>query len=132
MYGLLLGLLILDGIFLSVVILLQAGKGGGLAAMGGGAAATDVLGGRQATTLLTRATWTGGTLFMVLALVLSIMSSQATVPTSILEGVTAPSTSAPQPVLPGAEPVTPPPAGATEDPGGAAEGEGNPPGTSNP
>ncbi|MBT8336788.1 MAG: preprotein translocase subunit SecG, partial [Gemmatimonadetes bacterium] len=65
MYGFLLAVLILDAIFLSVVILLQAGKGGGLAAMGGGAAATDgILGGRQATTVLTRATWTSGTVFM--------------------------------------------------------------------
>ena len=36
MYGFLLAVLVLDGIFLSVVILLQAGKGGGLAAVGGG------------------------------------------------------------------------------------------------
>ena len=35
MYGLLLAILVLDGFFLAVVILLQAGKGGGLAAMGG-------------------------------------------------------------------------------------------------
>ncbi len=100
MYGILLALLVLTGIFLGVVILLQAGKGGGLAAMGGGAAATDVLGGRQATTVLTRATWTAGGLFMALALVLSIMSSRATAPQSILQP-TAPATSAPEPVLPG-------------------------------
>ena len=127
MYGLLLGLLVLDGILLSVVILLQSGKGGGLAAMGGGAAATDVLGGRQATTLLTRATWTTGTIFMVLSLVLAIMSSRSTVPTSVLEGVTAPAATVPQPVLPGADaPVIPPE-------GGAAENEGNePPDTPNP
>ena len=126
MYGLLLGLLVLDGILLSVVILLQSGKGGGLAAMGGGAAATEVLGGRQATTLLTRATWTTGTIFMVLSLVLAIMSSRSTVPTSVLEGVTAPAATVPQPVLPGAEPNAAPP-------GGAAEDEGNePPDTPNP
>lgn len=105
MYGFLLGLLVLVGIFLSVVILLQSGKGGGLAAMGGGAASTDVLGGRQATTLLTRATWTAGTVFMVLSLVLAIMSSRSAAPTSILEGVNAPAASTPQPVLPGATPV---------------------------
>ena len=73
MYGFLLAVLVLDGIFMSVVILLQSGKGGGLAAVGGGAAMTEgILGGRQATTMLTRATWTSGTIFMVLALVLSI------------------------------------------------------------
>jgi len=71
MYGFLLAILVLDGLFLGVVILLQSGKGGGLAAMGGGAAATDgILGGRQATTVLTRATWIAGGTFMVLALVL--------------------------------------------------------------
>lgn len=103
MYGFLLTLIVLDGIFLSVVILLQSGKGGGLAAMGGsGTAMTDgILGGRQATTVLTRATWTSGTLFMVLALVLSIMSSRSAAPASVIQ-VDAPSAlPAPEPVLPG-------------------------------
>ena len=35
MYSILLAALVLDGLFLSVVILMQAGKGGGLAAVGG-------------------------------------------------------------------------------------------------
>jgi preprotein translocase subunit SecG len=102
MYGFLLAILILDGLLLSVVVLLQSGKGGGLAAMGGGAAMTEgLLGGRQATTVLTRTTWTTGTLFMVLALVLSIMSSRAQQPQSVIH-VNAPATEpAPQPVLPG-------------------------------
>ena len=117
MYGFLLAVLILDAIFLSVVILLQAGKGGGLAAMGGGAAATDgILGGRQATTVLTRATWTSGTVFMVLSLVLSIMSSRSAAPTSILRP-DAPASTAPAPVLPGLDDPTAP-AGA-----GGAGGE---------
>ena len=38
MYAFLLTLLVLDGLFMGVVILLQSGKGGGLAAMGGGEA----------------------------------------------------------------------------------------------
>lgn len=117
MYGFLLAALVLDGLFLSVVILLQAGKGGGLAAMGGGAAATEgILGGRQASTMLTRATWTSGSLFMALALVLSILSSKAQQPESILQ-FEAPA-EAPTPVL-----VTPPPAeGSTGD---QASGTGN-------
>ncbi|MFP3947496.1 MAG: preprotein translocase subunit SecG [Gemmatimonadota bacterium] len=127
MYGLLLALLVLDGIFLGVVILLQSGKGGGLAAMGGGASTMTegILGGRQATTMLTRATWAAGTLFMVLALVLSIMSSRSAQPDSVIrEGLQptqeqgAPAT-APEPVLPGQgeepaatpEPVVPPTGG---------------------
>lgn len=101
MYGFLLALLVLDGVFLAVVILLQAGKGGGLAAVGGGAAATEALGGRQATTLLTRATWAAGTAFMVISLILAILSSRGQVPPSVLEGVGAPVQVAPEPVLDG-------------------------------
>jgi preprotein translocase subunit SecG len=104
-YGVLLAVLILDGLFLGVVVLLQSGKGGGLAAMGGGAAATDgILGGRQATTMLTRATWTTGSVFMALSLVLSIMSSRAQLPQSVLGDLrqdAAPSLPvAAQPILP--------------------------------
>jgi len=127
MYGLLLAILILDGLFLCVVVLLQSGKGGGLAAMGGGAAATDgVLGGRQATTMLTRATWTTGSVFMVLSLVLSIMSSRTTLPQSILRQDVAPTEPVTQPILPTlvepgdaadgpAEPIQAPPGGDGND-----------------
>lgn len=122
MYGFLLAVLILDGFFLGVVILLQAGKGGGLAAMGGsGTTPTDgILGGRQATSLLTRATWTSGTLFMVLALVLSIMSSRSTAPSSILRPDAAPTspTTQPEAVLPGLGDDTP-----AGDPGAATGGD---------
>jgi len=112
MYGFLLAVLVLDGIFMSIVILLQSGKGGGLAAVGGGAAMTEgILGGRQATTMLTRATWTTGTIFMVLALVLSIMSSRSQAPESVIQ-VPTPAGQTPEPVIPGfgADPVTPAPA----------------------
>ena len=123
MYGFLLTVLVLDGIFLSVVILLQAGKGGGLAAVGGGGGTMTegVLGGRQATTVLTRATWSAGTVFMVLSLVLSIMSSRAQAPTSVIQVNAPAATTAPEPVLPGlgtpSTDGTPPAAGGTGNPG---------------
>lgn len=102
MYNFLLAILVLDGLFLGVVILLQSGKGGGLAAMGGGAAATEgILGGRQATTVLTRATWIAGGSFMALALVLSILSSRAQQPQSILLDDMQQTAPAPAPILPG-------------------------------
>ncbi|MDT8368732.1 MAG: preprotein translocase subunit SecG [Longimicrobiales bacterium] len=130
MYGLLLAVLILDGIFLTVVILLQSGKGGGLAAMGGsGTSMTDgVLAGRQATTVLTRATWIAGTAFMVLALVLAILSSRAATPESIIRPNVQ--QSAPQPVLPstgtdGAGAILPGAAGAGDDAGNEANGAGD-------
>ena len=127
-YGVLLAVLILDGIFLGVVVLLQSGKGGGLAAMGGGAAATDgILGGRQATTMLTRATWTTGSVFMFLSLVLSIMTSRTQVAQSILRQDAAPVLQVGQSILPGlldeigdagdgsGEPIEAPPAGDGND-----------------
>jgi preprotein translocase subunit SecG len=123
MYGLLLAVLILDGIFLGVVVLLQSGKGGGLAAMGGGAAATDgILGGRQATTMLTRATWTTGSLFMLLSLILSIMSSRSQLPQSILRQDLAP---AALPILPTLDQTEDAGDGSTEPSQAPASGDGN-------
>ena len=120
MYTFFLAVLVLDGIFMSVVILLQSGKGGGLAAVGGGAAMTEgILGGRQATTMLTRATWISGTIFLVLALVLSVMSSRAGQPESVIQ-VEAPVVApAPVSVVPGLgeEPTEGDTTGTTEDPG---------------
>ena len=60
-----------------------------------------LLGGRQATTVLTRTTWTTGTIFMVLALVLAIMSSRAQQPQSVIQVDAPATTTEPQPVLPG-------------------------------
>ncbi len=126
MYGILLAILILDGIFLGVVVLLQSGKGGGLAAMGGGAAATDgILGGRQATTMLTRATWTTGGVFMLLSLVLSIMSSRAQLPQSILRQELTPAPAAAQPILPMLDQTGDPSDGSAEPNDAAAGGDGN-------
>jgi preprotein translocase subunit SecG len=117
MYWFLLALLVLDGLFLGVVILLQSGKGGGLAAMGGGVTATEgILGGRQATTVLTRATWTAGGVFMALALILSILSSRAQQPDSILLEDVQQTAPAPEPVLPGLS--------DTSQAGGGEAGEG--------
>jgi preprotein translocase subunit SecG len=115
-YLLLLTLLVLDAVLLLAVVLLQAGKGGGLAAMGAAGAGSDTLfGSRQATNLLTKATWWAGGTFLVLAFILSLMSGQTRGAESILRGVgtTAPATTSPaiapvvQPV-PSGEPTTPP------------------------
>ncbi len=74
LYNLLLTVLILDGLVLAVVVLLQSGQGGGLASLGGGTADL-VLGGRQAVTILHKASWVTGGLFMFLALILSVSAS---------------------------------------------------------
>jgi preprotein translocase subunit SecG len=118
MYGFLLSLLVLDGLLLCVVILLQSGKGGGLAAMGGSGTATEgIMAGRQASAVLTRSTWIMGGIFLFLAFVLSIMSSRAFQPQSILRDA-APA-AAPAPLLPG---------DAGDDTGGATDPGTLPPG----
>ncbi len=119
MFAFLLALLILDGILMMIIILLQSGKGDGLAAMGGAPMGTDsFIGGRQAITLLTKATWVTAGLFMFLAFVLSILSTRQTRPQSILRGeFQQQQAPAPQPVLPGTRPAK---AGAPAPAGGAA------------
>src|SRR2546423_744802 len=100
MYGFLVGILILDSLVLGTAILRQAGQGGGLASLGGGAGTEQFMGGRQATTLLTRLTWWSAGLFLFLSLVLAIMSAQTSAPRSVIDTTAPP----PAPVLP-----TPPP-----------------------
>lgn len=123
MFGLLLALVILDGVLLSVIVLLQSGKGDGLAAMGGGGGtmADSMLGGRQAATLLTKATWVCGGIFLGLLLVLSIMSSRARNPEPLLRDEFS-TQAAPQPLLPSADdpalPLTDPTAGTAGPPAG--------------
>ena len=129
MYTFLLILLLLVGIFLSVVILLQSGKGGGLAAMGGGGGPTDnLIGGRQAATLLTKSTWVSGSLFLALALALSVLSSRRSATAPLLQGEFQAAPTAPAPVLPGVDPAGQIPAGdAAPAPAGEAPAGGETP-----
>ncbi|HWV56129.1 MAG TPA: preprotein translocase subunit SecG [Longimicrobiales bacterium] len=125
MFIFLVTLLILVGIITMIVVLLQAGKGGGLAAVGGGAGTESFIGGRQAATILTKATWIGGGVFLGLSLILSVLSTRAQQPTSILQEEfrqTAPA--APAPVLPGLQPGETPAPDAAD---GAATGDAGAP-----
>src|SRR5690348_27594 len=74
MYTVLISLIILTCLILTAAVLLQAGSGGGLASLGGGQA-ENIVGGRQAETILTKGTWWLGGIFMILALVLSVISA---------------------------------------------------------
>ena len=120
MYGILVGILILDALILATAVLLQAGQGGGLASMGGGAGTETIMGGRQATTLLTKVTWWTAGIFLFLALVLSFMTQSGSQVRSVLEGggpgqqAPAPVQNTPlpietQPTAPPAPPPQPPP-----------------------
>ena len=85
MYNLLLFLLAFDALILTAAVLLQAGQGGGLASLGGGAGTEQFMGGRQATTLLTKITWWCAGIFLSVSLVLAFMSSNSAAPRSVLD-----------------------------------------------
>ena len=116
MYGILVGILILDALILATAVLLQAGQGGGLASMGGGAGTETVMGGRQATTLLTKVTWWTAGIFLFLALVLSFMTQSGSQVHSVFEGqnqqAPAPVGNTPLPIE--TQPTAPPPAPAPQ------------------
>lgn len=128
MYTFLVVLMGLIGALLAVVVLLQSGKGGGLAASfgGSGSSSDTFLGGRQAATLLTKMSWVLGGLFLMLALILSILSARTQQPTSVLEGEfqPVPEQTAPAPLLPLEPAETTPQGGGGQ---GAAEGGGQTP-----
>jgi preprotein translocase subunit SecG len=114
MYSLLLVLLALDALILVTAVLFQAGQGGGLASLGGGAGTEQFMGGRQATTLLTKITWWCAGTFLFVSLILAVMSSNSAAPRSVLQGnvpAPAPIQSTPLPL-----PTTPPPQGAPPQP----------------
>src|SRR6267143_347593 len=109
MYGFLVIVLILDSLILTTAVLLQAGQGGGLATMGGGAGTETIMGGRQATTLLTKVTWWTAGIFLFLALVLTFMSQSGTQVRSVLEGQgQSPTPVAPTPLPLETQPTAPP------------------------
>src|SRR3989454_11003498 len=82
----LMAILLLDSFVLAMAVLLQAGQGGGLPSLGGGAGTGMFMGGRQATTLLTKITWACAGLFLFLSLCLAIPSARGGGPPSRPQG----------------------------------------------
>jgi preprotein translocase subunit SecG len=123
MYTFILVLLVLNSLVLIGAVLMQAGKGGGLSASFGGAStsADSFVGTRQAANLLTRISWWGGGIFIVLAYILQLMGTASNVPRSVLDEpfqqaaptAPAPSTSAPAVPL---QPAPQPSGGAPANP----------------
>ena len=117
MYTVLKIILLFDALILTTAVLLQAGQGGGLASLGGGAGTETIMGGRQATTLLTKVTWWTAGIFLFLALILTFMSQAGTQVHSVLEGqgqAPAPVQNTPLPIE--TQPTAPPPAPAPQPP----------------
>jgi preprotein translocase subunit SecG len=106
-------------VFLVLVILLQAGKGGGMGAAFGGAGSQTVFGGRGGQTFLGKVTAVSAAIFMITSVTLayhssrsrSVVSREASAPASAPAPAETPATpsSAPVPALPGPERSTPQP-----------------------
>ena len=115
MYYLLIAVYVLVCLVLSLVILLQQGRGGDIANAFGGSSSQAAFGARSGATLLTKATSIAAVLFMLFALTLSILG-QRTGSGSLLSGAPAPVPAAapkPAPASPAPPaPVTAPSPGA--------------------
>jgi len=98
MYYVIVGLYVLVCLILSLVILLQQGRGGDIANAFGGSSSQAAFGARSGATLLTKATSVAAVLFMLFALALSIIGQRGTA--SVVSGTPAPP--------PAAKPLTPP------------------------
>jgi preprotein translocase subunit SecG len=117
LYKFLLVILVIDAFVLIATILLQSGKGSGLAANFGGASSSPdaFIGIRQAGTILTKGTWWSAGIFLALAFVLQIMSTQTAAPKSVLEKTftNQPAPAAPPTTTNPAIPLTPVTGGTT-------------------
>jgi preprotein translocase subunit SecG len=138
MYWFLLVLYVLVSMLLLVVVLLQQGKGGDIAAAFGGASSQTAFGARAGATVLTRATAVLGTLFLLGALVLSIVG-RTQGGGSVVTGVDGPSTptqaapALPMPApAPSTTPANPPATAPAAPPAGSNAAPATPPAGSTP
>jgi preprotein translocase subunit SecG len=118
MYYALIALYVLVCLILSLVILLQQGRGGDIASAFGGSSSQAAFGARSGATLLTKATAIAAVLFMLFALSLSIIGQRGT--SSVVSGTPAPPpAAAPKPAPPSPAPTTPATAPAPAAPAGS-------------
>ena len=107
MYYALVAVYVLVCLVLSLVILLQQGRGGDIASAFGGSSSQAAFGARSGATLLTKATSIAAVLFMLFALTLSIIGQRGA--GSVVSGTPAPPPATkPAPATPA--PTTPAPA----------------------
>ncbi len=107
MYYAIVAVYVLVCLVLSLVILLQQGRGGDIASAFGGSSSQAAFGARSGATLLTKATSIAAVLFMLFALTLSVIGQRGS--GSVVGGMPAPpATAKPAPAAPA--PTTPTPA----------------------
>jgi preprotein translocase subunit SecG len=124
MFTFLIVLISILAVILTLVVLLQSGKGGGLAGIAAGGSTTQILGARQAPDVLEKATWVLATLFIVLCILTNFTIDRGEAGESVIQ----------QRGIPTEEPgvdMAPPPAQELPAPqqlpdeGGAGEEGGN-------
>src|SRR5688572_28650859 len=92
MYYVLVTAYVLVCLVLSLVILLQQGRGGDIASAFGGSSSQAAFGARSGATLLTKATSIAAVLFMLFALTLSVLGQRGG--RSVVSGTAAPAPAA--------------------------------------
>jgi preprotein translocase subunit SecG len=105
MYYVIIGLYVLVCLILSLVILLQQGRGGDIANAFGGSSSQAAFGARSGATVLTKATAVAAVLFMLFALTLAIIGQRGT--SSVVSGTPAPPAAARKPLVPPASSTAP-------------------------
>ena len=85
MFVFLIVVIALIGIMMTLLVLLQAGKGGGLAGIASGGATTQILGARQAPDVLEKGTWILATVFIVLCIMTNFAIDRGQAPQSVVQ-----------------------------------------------
>ncbi len=109
MYYAIVALYVLVCLVLSLVILLQQGRGGDIASAFGGSSSQAAFGARSGATLLTKATAIAAVLFMLFALTLSVLGQRGGT-SSVVGGTPAPAPAPAAKPAPAPAPATPAPA----------------------
>lgn len=116
MFTFLIVLISIIAVLMTLVVLLQSGKGGGLAGIAAGGATTQILGSRQAPDFLEKATWTLATIFIVLCILSNFVIGPETQGSSVIQQNA--DTAVQAPALPAPADAAPADAGAGADEGG--------------
>lgn len=111
MFTFLIVLISIIAVLMTLVVLLQSGKGGGLAGIAAGGATTQILGSRQAPDFLEKATWTLATAFIVLCILSNFVIGPETQGSSVIQQ-NADAGAVQAPVLPAPADAAPADAGA--------------------
>lgn len=120
MYTFLIVVIAIIGLLLTLLVLLQSGKGGGLAGIAAGGT-TQLLGARTAPDILEKGTWVLATAFIILCMLTNFFIGEGDAPDSVIQ-----SGSETEQVIPTLPPVDVDP-GASE---GAGESGGSAPASS--